>query len=109
MKRIYKEIQMRRIVMSTVAGMAVALMQSAAYAADAKMAQDELKEHGCLACHDTDKKKVGPAYKDVAAKYKGKAVDEVMAGMKSKPVHKGVLGKTTDSSLKVMLEYVQGL
>lgn len=25
----------------------------------------------CLACHATDKKLVGPSYKDVAAKYKG--------------------------------------
>ena len=30
-----------------------------------------------------------------------------MAGMKGKPVHKGALAKTTDSSLKVMLEWVQ--
>jgi cytochrome c len=26
---------------------------------------------GCLACHSVDKKIVGPAYKEVAAKYKG--------------------------------------
>jgi cytochrome c len=95
--------------MATLAGMAVAVFQTAAYAADAKLAQDELKEHGCLAWHDMDKKKVGPAYKEVSAKYKGKSVEDVMAGMKSKPVHKAALGKTTDSSLKVMLEYVQGL
>lgn len=56
-----------------------------------------------------DKKKVGPSYKDVAAKYKGKKLEELMAGMKSKPAHKAALGKTTDSSLKVILEYVQGL
>jgi cytochrome c len=98
---------MRKILIATAAGMAVAVFQSVAYAADAKLAQDELKEHGCLACHDIDKKKVGPAYKEVSAKYKGKKVEEVMAGMKGKPVHKGVLAKTTDSSLKVMLEWVQ--
>jgi len=98
---------MKRILMATAAGMAVAAFQSVAYAADAKLAQDGLKEHGCLACHDVDKKKVGPAYKEVSAKYKGKKVEEVMAGMKGKPVHKGPLAKTTDSSLKVMLEWVQ--
>lgn len=27
----------------------------------------------CMACHAVDKKMVGPAYKDVAAKYKGDA------------------------------------
>ncbi len=29
------------------------------------------KKHACTACHALDKKLVGPAYKDVAAKYKG--------------------------------------
>ena len=28
-------------------------------------------KNGCLACHQVDKKVVGPAYKDVAAKYAG--------------------------------------
>ena len=32
------------------------------------------KKHNCLACHQVDKKSVGPAYKDIAAKYKGQAV-----------------------------------
>jgi len=30
-----------------------------------------LKKHNCVACHQIDKKVVGPAYKDVAKKYKG--------------------------------------
>jgi cytochrome c len=35
----------------------------------------------CMACHAVDKKIVGPAYKDVAAKYKGDktAVDKLAA------------------------------
>ena len=32
------------------------------------------KKHNCTACHAIDKKLVGPAYKDVAAKYKGQNV-----------------------------------
>ena len=28
---------------------------------------------GCVACHIVDKKLVGPSYKDIAAKYKGRA------------------------------------
>ena len=32
------------------------------------------KKHNCMACHAIDKKLVGPAYKDVAAKYKGQNV-----------------------------------
>jgi cytochrome c len=45
-------------------------------AAGAVMAQsgaDVVKAKGCLNCHALDVKKVGPAYKDVAAKYKGNA------------------------------------
>lgn len=35
------------------------------------LASEELaKKHACFACHATDKKMVGPAYKDVAAKYR---------------------------------------
>ena len=34
---------------------------------------DLLKAKGCLGCHDWDKKKVGPSYKDIAAKHKGNA------------------------------------
>jgi cytochrome c len=37
-------------------------------------AQEALaKSSGCLNCHAVDTKKVGPAFKDIAAKYKGKA------------------------------------
>ncbi len=39
------------------------------------------KSKNCLACHAVDKKVVGPAYKDVAAKYAGQkdAVDKLSA------------------------------
>jgi cytochrome c551/c552 len=39
----------------------------------AAQAQDVLKAKGCLGCHDLEKKKVGPALKDIAAKYQGDA------------------------------------
>ena len=43
-------------------------------AAGAAQASPELsKSAGCAKCHEIDKKKKGPAYKDSAAKYKGKA------------------------------------
>jgi cytochrome c len=87
--------------------MAVSVFQTAAYAVDAKQAQDDMKASGCLACHEMDKKKVGPGYKEVAAKFKGKPVEELMASMKSKPVHKAPLQKAADASLKGMLEYIQ--
>lgn len=47
-----------------------ALFAQNALAADpAKLAQAK----GCMACHQIDKKVVGPAYKDVAKKYAGQA------------------------------------
>jgi cytochrome c len=47
---------------------------SFAYAApDADAAQALLKKSNCTKCHSVDKKKSGPAYKEVASKYKGKA------------------------------------
>ena len=41
------------------------------YAADDAAAEALVKKSKCLTCHSVDKKKDGPAYKDVAAKYKG--------------------------------------
>jgi cytochrome c len=47
---------------------ALALTASAALPA---LADDALAQSkNCMACHNVDKKVVGPAYKDVAAKYK---------------------------------------
>jgi cytochrome c len=50
------------------------------FAATPAFASAELaKAKNCMACHATDKKLVGPAYKDVAAKYAGQkdAVDKL--------------------------------
>ena len=42
-------------------------------AAGSASAQADLaKQQGCMNCHDAATKKVGPAFKDIAAKYKGK-------------------------------------
>lgn len=40
-------------------------------AAMAQNAAELAKQKNCFACHAVDKKLVGPAYKDVAAKWKG--------------------------------------
>ena len=52
-----------------------ALFASASLAADvdADAAQALAKKSGCLKCHSVDKKKDAPSYKEIAAKYKGKA------------------------------------
>ena len=48
-------------------------------AAGTASAQEALaKSSGCLNCHDVATKKIGPAFKEVAAKYKGKADAEAM-------------------------------
>ena len=49
---------------------AAAALASGPALADPALAQ----KHNCTACHAVDKKLVGPAYKDVAAKYKGQNV-----------------------------------
>jgi cytochrome c len=41
-------------------------------AADDAAAEALIKKSKCLTCHSIDKKKDGPSYKEVAAKYKGK-------------------------------------
>jgi cytochrome c len=54
-------------------------------------ASDELaKKHACLACHTVDKKVVGPAYKEVAAKYRGNKAAEAAL---FESVKKGSSGK----------------
>jgi cytochrome c len=99
---------MKQILSAVVAGVAFAALCSTAYAADPK-GKDEAQEHGCLKCHDVDKKKVGPSYKDISAKLKGKKVEEGMAAVKAKPVHKSALEKTKDSSLKEIMQWVMSL
>lgn len=70
----------------TVAGLSV----SGAALADA--GADLAKAKSCLACHAVDKKIVGPAYKDVAAKYKGDKGAEARLMEKVKKGGSGVWG-----------------
>ncbi|KYC28923.1 Cytochrome c-552 [Sterolibacterium denitrificans] len=51
----------------TAALTAAAVLVSAPVFADAALA----KKSNCLACHNVEKKLVGPAYKDIAKKYAG--------------------------------------
>ena len=51
--------------------MKVVALMAGLLAAFPVLASEELaKKHACFACHAVDKKMVGPAYKDVAAKYR---------------------------------------
>lgn len=63
---------------------------TASLAVDAEAAKALARQNGCFKCHSVDKKKDGPAYKDVAAKYKGKAnaearlIEHITTGEKAK-------------------------
>ncbi len=65
------------------------------------------KSKNCMNCHELDKKKVGPAFKDVAAKYKdnkdaeAKIVGELKEG-KGHPMKVAA----TDAELKTLVQYV---
>lgn len=54
----------------------VGFLSLPAYAVDAAAGEATARQNGCLKCHGIDKKKDGPSYKEVAAKYKGKAGSE---------------------------------
>jgi cytochrome c len=64
------------------------LMIAGQAAADQALAQ----KSGCLACHSVDKKVLGPAFKDVAAKYKGDKGAEAKLVAKVKAGGSGVWG-----------------
>ncbi|GAA5183377.1 c-type cytochrome [Niveibacterium umoris] len=72
------------------------------------------KKYNCLACHATDKKVVGPAYQDVAAKYKGQADAAEKLAEKVKVGGKGVWGpipmppnaNVPDADLKILVAWV---
>ena len=69
-----------------VLGATMMVANGANAALDNKAAEDMMKKDGCAACHAIDKKVIGPAYQDVAAKYKGdktaeaKLIDKVKKG-----------------------------
>ncbi|HTT07655.1 MAG TPA: c-type cytochrome [Gammaproteobacteria bacterium] len=68
--------------MGYVVGLSITLASVAnPIAANEALAQ----KHNCLLCHAVDKKVVGPAYKDIAAKYKGdpKALDTLVKKVKN--------------------------
>lgn len=70
---------------------------------------------GCMACHSKDKKIVGPAFKDIAAKYKGQDVhaklfEKVRKGGSGSfgpvPMSPNPPDKINDADLKAAIEYI---
>ncbi len=73
-------------------------------AAFADRGEDLAKSSGCLGCHAVDTKKVGPAYKDVAKKFKGKTQADAVGAMKAAAVHASL--KVSDNDLKEIVEWI---
>ena len=79
-------------------------------AAGTASAQEALaKSSGCLTCHDVATKKMGPAFKDVSAKYKGKAGAEatLVTALSTAKGHPEVKAKGDD--LKGIVKWVLSL
>jgi cytochrome c len=93
------------------AAAATAILSAPAFAADElALAQ----KSACTACHAIDKKIVGPAYKDVAAKYKGDKTAEAKLVDKVKKGGVGVWGQVpmppnstvSDADIKTLVKWV---
>ena len=74
--------------------------------ASAQSAADLAKSKNCMGCHDLEKKKVGPAFKDVQAKYKDNKDAEATVTVKLKE-GKGHTVKiaASDAELKTLIQF----
>lgn len=107
---------MKHALLAALAGVGI-LAAGGAQAADAKAVEDALRKHACTACHANDKKMVGPAYKDVAAKYRGQKDAEAKLAEKVKKGGAGVWGSVPmppnaavpDADIKNMVAYILSL
>lgn len=97
-----------------VLAVAAVMASAGAFAVDAAAAKALATKSACLSCHAVDKKLVGPAYKDVAAKHKGQAdaVAKVAARIKSGgsgiygPIPMPPQANLKDDELKLLAEWV---
>jgi cytochrome c len=96
----------------------VAVAGSLMVAGQASANQALAQKSGCLACHSVDKKVLGPAYKDVAAKYKGDAGAEAKLVAKVKAGGSGVWGpmpmpanspQVKDEDIKTIVKWILSL
>jgi len=85
---------------------AVAFGIMATAAANANSAEDLAKAKGCLKCHAIGEKKVGPAYKDVAAKYKGKSDAETTLIAKLRDGKGHVKPAASETEIKTLVQWV---
>jgi len=76
------------------------MMMAGGAMADA--AEDLAKAKGCLGCHAVDQKKVGPSFKDIAAKNKGNEA-KLIEKLKEGKGHMKV--SATDAELKTLVDW----
>lgn len=91
---------MKSLVLATAAS--IAMLTAAAASAQ----QDLAQKSGCLTCHAVDTKKMGPAFKDIAAKYKGKAdaEDKIVAEVSGGKGHPAV--KASPDDVKSLVKWI---
>lgn len=92
------------------------LCAGASLAQPALASLDLAKKARCVACHAVDKKMVGPAYRDVAAKYQGQADAPAKLFAKVREGGAGVWGqipmmpndpdKISDADLKAVIAWI---
>lgn len=93
-----------------------ALLAAVFVAAPALADQTLAQKKNCMACHATDKKVVGPAYKDVAKKYAGQNAEAKLV-TKIKQGGSGVWGaipmpanpQVSDAEAKQLVSWVLSL
>ena len=83
-----------------------AAVASVALAGVAQASEEMAQKDGCLACHAIDKKKMGPAYKEVAAKYKGKADAEATLVTKISTGNGHPKVKASDDDVKALVKWI---
>jgi cytochrome c len=88
--------------------------QAATAQAQADPMTQLLNRHACLGCHAVEKQVVGPAFRDVAARYKADAVASTTLARKLKEGGQGVWGQVpmppnpglSDADARLIVEWV---
>jgi cytochrome c len=94
-----ERVKMKSLIVAVVATAGIAF-------AGAASAQADMAQKYCGSCHTVDKKKVGPPFKDTAAKYKGNASAEadLIAKVKNAKGHPAV--KVSEADLTAIMKWV---
>ena len=64
------------------------------------------KSNGCLGCHAVDAKKVGPGFKELAAKYKGKGDAEATISAKLNTAKGHPKVKASEADVKTLTKWI---